>query len=406
MPQFSYTARDASGALAQGVLEAAAFKEAAAELGARGLVPISLRLAAKDAPAPAARDFLFARPDPLDALLFSQQMGALLQSGVPILRALAGIEESAPNPRFAAAIGSVREGLDAGKPLSACLAKHPVYFSPYYLSMVRVGEMSGSLDRIFHKLHEHLEFQRQMSSQVKAATRYPAMVASVMLGALLVINFFVIPAFAKVYAGFNAQLPIFTRAILGLSSFLLSFWWLIALLAGVGAFFFFSWRSTPSGRLGWDRFILRLPIAGRVVHKAVMARFCRSLALSMASGVPIASAIGLVAESSDNAWVGSQLIALRSHIERGESLHKSCSQSGAFTPIALQMILVGEESGTLERMLSDVSSLYQSQVEYELKTLGAQIEPLLILFMALLVLVLALGVFLPIWNLSSVAFSK
>lgn len=403
MAHFSYTARDASGELTQGSLEAASLKEASMELSGRGLTTLSLRLALKETPR--ARSPLAARPDPLDALLFSQQMSALLKAGVPILRALSGIQDSAPNPRFAQAISSIREGLDAGKPLSACLAKCPEYFSSYYLSMIRMGEMSGSLDQIFEKLYEHLEFERQMGAQVKTAVRYPAMVLAVMLGALGVINFFVIPAFAKVYAGFNAELPLFTRAILGASSFLLHFGWLLALAGFAGAMALSAWRATEQGRLAWDRWALRVPIAGGILHKAAIARFCRSLALSLGSGVPIASAIALAAESPANAWIGERLASLRSHIERGEGLHKACSQSQAFTPIALQMISVGEDSGSLERMLSDVSRLYQSQVEYDLKSLGAHLEPLLILFMALLVLVLALGVFLPIWSLSSVAFS-
>lgn len=409
MAQFSYKARSATGESITGTVEAQTSAEAAKIIANRGLTPISIETGARGGASPSASeetDYFARSPDPLDTLLFSQQMSALLKAGVPILRALTGIQDSSPNPRFAHAVKSIRENLDAGKPLSVCLAKHPDYFSPYYLSMIRVGEMTGMLDEIFYKLYEHLEFQRQMSAQVKAAVRYPIIVMGVMLGALMVINFFVIPAFAKVYAGFKAELPFFTKLLISTSNFLLSYWWLLAIGSVAGGFAFIAWKKTAEGRVIWDRMVLKFPIAGKIVHKAVMARFCRSLALSMQSGVPIASALGLVAESSDNEWIASKLGTLRTQIERGESLHRSCVQSGVFTPIALQMILVGEESGSLDKMLTDVSHLYQTQVEYELKTLGSQIEPILILFMGVLVLVLALGVFLPIWNLSSAAFSK
>lgn len=412
MPQFSYKARSTEGESVSGMLEAQSGSEATRLLMEKGLTPLSIQnssvaaASSNAAPATPSEGFkLFEeKADPLDCLLFSQQMSALLKAGVPILRALTGIQESSPNPRFSNAVKTIRENLDAGKPLSACLAKQPDYFSPYYLSMIRVGEMTGRLDEVFDKLHEHLEFQRQMKAQVKAAVRYPIIVIVVMLAALMIINFFVIPAFAKVYAGFKADLPIFTKILIGTSNFLLDYWWMLAVILGLLFTAFTSWKHSESGNVIWDRWVLKFPIAGKIVHKAVMARFCRSMSLSMQSGVPISSALGLVADSSDNLWIAQRLSSLKIQIERGDSLHRSCTQSGVFTPIALQMILVGEESGSLDKMLIDVSRLYQTQVEYELKTLGAQIEPILILFMGVLVLVLALGVFLPIWNLSSAAF--
>lgn len=412
MAEFHYQARSANKELISGLIEADSESQAAQSLLGRQLIPVKITLAKASGGASGAsqptegKGWFQPKPDPLDALLFSQQMSTLLRSGVPIIRALGGIQESAPNPLFGQVVRSIRENLDSGRPLSACLAKHPLYFDPYYINMIRVGESSGKLDEVFSKLHEQLEFSRVMREQVKGATRYPIIVVGVMLAALGVINFFVIPAFAKIYSGFKAELPIFTRLLIGTSSFLLDYWWLMAVL-GVGAIVAWKiWLGTTEGRLIWDRWKLKIPIAGTILHKAAMSRFCRSLALSLEAGLPIASALSLVSDTSDNAWITHRLDGIKTQIERGESLHRASLQAQVFTPIALQMILVGEESGALERLLKDVSHLYQTQVEYDLKTLGSQIEPFLILFLGVLVLILALGVFLPIWDLGSAALKK
>lgn len=408
MPIFSYTARSRSGDLVSGSLDATNAAVAARSLRGSGLTPISIQssLPSSLAPPPSPPSQPKGSYDPLDAMLFSQQLSTMLRAGVPILRALSSLQDSASNPLFSAVLRDVREQLDSGKPLSHCLARHPRHFNGYYISMIQVGEMTGKLDAVLEKLFEHLDFQRAMREQISSATRYPLIVLVVMLGALLAINFFVIPAFAKVYQGFKAELPLFTKILIGTSQFLLDYWWVLALLSLAAIALFRSWRLTDTGDLSWNRFLLRLPVAGKIIHKAIMARFCRSLALSMEAGVPIASAIGLVSDSTGNSWISRQLSGLKTQIERGDSVYKSCQNSGAFTSISLQMILVGEESGNLDRMLFDVSRLYQSQVEYELKTLGSQIEPILLIFLGGLVLVLALGVFLPIWGLSSAAFHK
>ena len=408
---FFYKAIQKDGDLSipvNGFIEASDEGEAAAMLIGKNLVPLEIEETSQAQSGPEKKPRIGARKaaDPLDAMVFSQQMGILLKSGVPITRALAGIVESAANEQFKKAVAGIQANLEAGKPLSVCLSKHPGYFSDYYISMIKIGEMTGKLDDIFLKLHDHLDFQRIMKAQVKSATRYPTIVIGAMAVAILIINFFVIPTFAKVYAGFKAELPIFTKILIGTSNFMVNnwFWCLAALAASV--FAFKQWTSTDAGRLAFDRMKLRFPIAGKIIHKATMARFSRSLALAMEAGVPIGSSLAMVAESSDNEFIRQKLMGIKTQIERGEGLYRSCQQTGAFTSLALQMILVGEESGNLDAMLNNVAELYQSQVEYELKTLGSQIEPILILFLGALVVVLALGVFLPVWNLSEAAFQK
>jgi MSHA biogenesis protein MshG len=236
--------------------------------------------------------------------------------------------------------------------------------------------------------------------------RYPTFVVAAMSMALVVINLFVIPAFARVYRGFGAELPTVTRGLIGFSDFMVQGWpWLLAGLAAV-VLGIRTHLRTREGRLWWDRAKLRIPVAGRIVLKATIARFARSIALAIRSGVPIVQGLTLTAQTVDNRHVAAQLERMREGVERGESVLRTAASSGVFTPVALQMIAVGEESGQLDDMMDEVADMYQREVEYELKTLSAQIEPILIVGLGILVLVLALGVFLPIWDLGQAAFGR
>jgi MSHA biogenesis protein MshG len=271
--------------------------------------------------------------------------------------------------------------------------------------MVRVGESTGQLSEVFQSLHNHLEFQRLMREQIAAALRYPKFVIGAMVVAVGVINLFVIPAFAKVFENLHAELPLMTRLLLGGSNFFLDAW--PALLA-VLVLALLMWRravATPRGRLWWDRWKLRLPIAGKVLRKGALARACRSLALVLRSGVPVLDGLQLAAAVTENAHMEGAILGMRSAVEHGESVLAASRKAGIFTPIVLQMVMVGEESGTLEEMLDEVGALYQREVEYELKTLSSQIEPILIVLLGVLVLILALGVFLPMWDLGQAALA-
>jgi MSHA biogenesis protein MshG len=245
-----------------------------------------------------------------------------------------------------------------------------------------------------------------MRQQVKAALRYPSFVVAAMAVAIVVVNVFVIPAFAKVFEGFGAELPFMTRVLLGFSKFMVAYWWLL-LLGVVGATFAFrTWIGTVVGRLQWDEFKLKIPIAGKIVQKATLSRFAGSLSLALRSGVPVVQAMSVVAQTVDNDFIARKVDAMRDSIERGESVLRVAIASGVFTPVVVQMVAVGEESGALDDMMQEVSEMYQREVEYELKTLSAQIEPILIVFLGVLVLILALGIFLPIWDLGKVATGK
>jgi MSHA biogenesis protein MshG len=411
VPFFAYKGRNARGELMQGVLEGIDAGAVADQLFGTGVTPVEITPTRRKVTASGEQQGLWQRltekkVSPMDVQLFSRQIYTLLKSGVPIMRCLAGLQESAISRSFARVIKDLRESLDSGRELSAAMKRHPECFSPFYLSMVRVGEMTGRLEEVFLRLFDHMEFDRDMRERVRTALRYPSFVVIAMVLAMVVVNIFVIPQFQNVFAKFHATLPLMTRILIASSQFSVNYW--PHLLVGViGAIVGMrTWLGTPAGRLEWDRRKLKLPIAGKIIHKATMARFARSFALSMRSGVPIVHGLSVVSQTADNAWLTARIEQMRDGVERGESILRTATGAGVFTPVVLQMIAVGEESGSLDDLMDEIAQMYEREVDYELKTLSSQIEPILITFLGVMVLVLALGIFLPIWDLGKAALHQ
>jgi len=406
MPYFAYKGRNGRGELMQGVLEGADSGAVADQLFGSGVTPLEITVTKKAASGSGLgwRERLFEKKvTSMDVQLFSRQIYTLLKSGVPIMRGLAGLQESAISKSFARVIKDLRESLDAGRELSAAMMRHPQCFSPFYLAMVKVGEMTGRLEEVFLRLFDHLEFDRDMRERVKTALRYPSFVVVAMVIAMVVVNIFVIPQFASVFNSFGAELPLMTRILLATSGFTITWWPALAGASALGWFGFRAWTRTAQGRLKWDRYKLRLPVAGKIIHKGTMARFARSFALSLRSGVPIVHALTVVSQTADNAYLSSRIEQMRDGVERGDSILRTSTAANVFTPIVLQMIAVGEETGAIDDLMDEIGQMYEREVDYELKTLSSQIEPILISFLGAMVLVLALGIFLPIWDLGQAA---
>lgn len=414
MPVFAYKGRSASGELVQGTLEGADTGAVADQLFNTGITPTDIkpskRLRAKEKSVGPTRNWwkrLNEKPiSPLDLMLFSRQMHTLLRAGVPIMRALAGLQESTQNPAFAAMLQDLRESLDSGRELSAALRRHPTIFSSFYVSMIQVGEMTGMLDETFMRLYEHLEFEKQMKENIKSALRYPTFVVIAMVIAIVVVNIFVIPSFVKVFEGFHTELPLMTRILIGSSSFFVNFWPLILAMIAGAVLAFRSYTNTVVGKFQWDKYKFQIPIAGKIILKSTLARFARSLALGMKSGIPIVQGLNAVALVVDNDFMRARVEQMRDGVERGESILRTAIASGVFNPVVLQMIAVGEESGDLDGLMFEVAGMYEQEVEYEVKTLSAQIEPIMIVTLGVLVLILALGIFLPMWDLGKAALHK
>jgi MSHA biogenesis protein MshG len=240
-----------------------------------------------------------------------------------------------------------------------------------------------------------------MRAKIKAALRYPSFVVIAMVAAMIVINMLVIPAFSKVFDSFHAELPLMTRVLLGVSNFTMNYWYIVFGGALLIAYSVYAYVNTPIGRHQWDRIKLQLPIVGGTINKAMLARLTGSFALAFRSGLPVLPAFSVVAQVIDNAFISQKLDQMRTGVERGESILRTAATARIFTPVVLQMIAVGEESGDLDGLLQEIADMYDREVEYEIDNLSARIEPLLIVCLGGMVLVLALGIFLPIWNLSS-----
>lgn len=404
MPAYAYRARTVKGELIAGTIDGPDKGRIAEQLFARGLTPIAINAG------PAAKTGVNTllrrmrdRVEPTDVMLFFRQMYTLSRAGVPMIRALAGLQESAASPALARIIDDLRATLDAGRELSIAMGRHPQVFSPFEVSMVRVGESTGRLEDVFDRLAQHLAFEMDMRARIKQAVRYPTFVVIAMGIALLIANLMIIPSFSKMYEGMGAQLPLLTTVLIGMSNFTVKYWWLGLLIAAGCVFAVRAWVATREGRAIWDRLKLQLPIAGKIVTRATLARFSRSTAMSIKSGVPLVDTLNIVADVVDNVYVGDKIRKMALGVQRGESVLATSVATGIFSPVALQMIAVGDETGSLDDLLFEIAGMYERDVEYDVKNLASQIEPILIVVMAAFVLVLALGILQPMWGLGKAA---
>ncbi len=407
MAIYAWRGRNTQGELIQGALEAASEDAVADQLLGLGLIPVQIQVATETKVSESWWTQLQRRPIVIeDVLIFSRQMYTLNKAGIPILRAFAGLESSTEKPAMVEVLRDVRGSLDQGRDMATSLSRHPKIFGPFYVAMVRVGEMTGKLTEVFLRLAEHLEFERDVRARIKQALRYPSFVIIAMLIAMVIINLFVLPVFAKVFAGFNTQLPLLTRGLLGFSTWMITWWPVLLALAVALGVMVRSYLNTPEGRYNWDRRKLNLPIVGPIILKSTLARFARSFALSSQSGVPLVQALTVVAQTVDNAYIGSRIEQMRIGIERGESISRCASATGVFTPVVLQMLQVGEETGELDSLLFEIAEMYERDTDYAIKGLSTAIEPVLLAFIGVMVLLLALGVFLPLWNLGQAAMGR
>ncbi len=404
MANFHYRGRGARGAPVEGNIDALSVDSAASQLAATGITPVEI-VERPGIGAPAGGDLL-ARlqqraPTLTDLVLFTRQIYTMMRAGIPINQAIIGLARSTRNPVLATTLRDVHAGLESGRELSATLARHPSIFSTLFVSMVRVGENTGRLDEAFLQISAYLELERETRQRIKSALRYPTFVLIAISIAIGVINVLVIPAFAKVFERAGAALPLPTRMILGTSEFFVQWWpWMvggaIALVFGARAYV-----NTPEGRLRWDSVKLRLPIAGDIIYRATLGRFARAFAMALKAGVPLIQALTVVSRAVDNEYVGERIMSMRTGIERGDTLTRTAAATGMFSPIVLQMLAVGEDTGAVDALMEEVAGYYEREVDYDIKNLSQTIEPILIVVIGIMVLILALGVFLPMWDLAS-----
>lgn len=405
MPFFRYKARDTDGKLLEGQVEAASAEALAGQFQASNVIPINIEETTGKRDLPISQRFKRrkTRVGLDDLILFCRQMYTLTAAGVPITRALRGLVDTARNQALGEALDEVVEELESGMELSGAFASHPKVFPPLLCRLVQVGEATGNLENVFLQLAVYFEREKDTINRVKAALRYPTFVLVAIFFAIMFISLFVIPAFEKVFSGMGAELPLATRILLGISGFMLQFW---PLVIGLLVLLFVGVKQalkTERGRYLWDRYKLKIPLVGDIILRSTLVRFSRAFNMSYTAGVPLTQALGFTARGVGNAFVGEKIESIRNGVERGDTLTRSATQTGMFTPLVLQMLAVGEETGSVDTMLEDVAQFYEREVDYDLKNLSSAIEPIMIVIIGGMVLVLALGVFLPMWNLSSIS---
>jgi MSHA biogenesis protein MshG len=404
MTEFIYSGRDKNGVMVTGQLDRASDNDVANYLLKKRITPINIAVAKKKFSLNREFNQYFSKSTVPEAelIMFCRQMYTINKAGIPLIQGLAALSDSIAVGPLQACLVDITHRLETGVTLSVAMVHHQRIFNNLFIGMIKIGEETGKLDIIFLQLSGYIARDLETKKSIKSALRYPSFVLSAMVVALFVVNLMVIPAFADMFNRFSAELPLPTQVLMGMSNLFVSYWWLITIFLIVSSVILFMWIATPEGKLFWHKTKLRIPIVGVLVHKAAMSRYIRSFSLMLSAGVSVNRAIALCAEIIDNTYLSSKIKKIREGVERGDTLYRTHKKSDMFSPLILQMIHIGESSGQVDTLLMEVAESYEREVDYDLQSLSAKIEPILIVVMAGFVLVLALGIFLPMWEMFSI----
>ncbi len=405
MPLFAYTGRSTRGEVIEGRLDGENADQVATRLLSAGITPIDIGLASERGSSLKSvwRSLGGGKPGTVDLIMFTRQMYTITKAGVPLLRGLKGLQSATHNEILRDTLADIVVSLESGRDLGASFARHAQIFPPLFVNMVRVGEATGTLDTALLRLCDYLATEQDVHDRVKSALRYPLIVMATVVLAIGIISVKVIPAFAPVFRVLGDNIPMPTRIIMGASSLCQHYWWamLLAAVAGYGGVR--RYLATQTGRYAWDRAMLRLPIFGSLIQQSILARVTRSLSICLSAGIPALQALAIIARTTGNEYMSEGILRVRDTVERGDSISRAAATVGLFPPLVLQMIAVGEETGELAELLGEVAEHYRRDVDYQLKNLSAVIEPVMIVAVGGVVLMLALGVFLPMWEMFSKA---
>ena len=394
MPVFTYKARTVGGESQSGEITASTEADVVGQLRRRRLVVVSVREKPKE-----LKFSLGGRIKTKDLVLFTRQFATMINAGLPLVQSLDILATQQPNKRAAEKIRAVLHDVESGSTLADAMGRHRDFFSEIYVNMVAAGEAGGILDVILLRLAEYLEASEKLRRKVKGAMFYPATVMGFSGLAIAVLLIFVIPTFAGFFESAGVALPLPTRIVMGLSDFLISWWWAVAaVLAGIG-WLFRAYRKTPAGRLTTDRLMLRIPILGQVLRKAAIARFSRTLGTLVQSGVPILDGLEITARTAGNRVVEDAVMKSRASIAGGETIAEPVKRSAVFPPMVVQMINVGEQTGGLDDMLSKIADFYDEEVDASVGALTSIIEPVMIVFLGAIVGGMVVAMYLPIFDI-------
>lgn len=407
MSVYVWQGRDQRGIAISGELEAASEEAVASHLMANNLIPIAIKPQVnKKSSAPKKALWSKKKVKMGHIIFFCRQLHTLLRAGVPIFSACESLKQSNQNTPLGPVIGDLMEALNSGVDFTGALRRQASVFPPLMISFIEMGESSGNLPEMLKQISLYMEQEQETRNRIKQAMRYPMIVIGAITIAMTIINVVVIPAFANVFDKFGSELPWQTRILLACSNFMVNYWYVIAFAVIASGYFIQRHLRTTQGKLMWDRVKLRLPLLGTVLKAATMSRFARAMALNVKAGMPWNRAMNLVGQAVDNSYVQRHIDVMRDGIENGKSLTATAGATGLFPPLVLQMLAIGEQSGAVDELMEEVAGYYEREVEYGLKTLTGAIEPILTVAIGIMVLILALGVFMPMWKLASVALKK
>jgi type II secretory pathway component PulF len=401
LTNFSYKARDRYGAPTAGTMEAADAKEVAHQLGKLNYTPISIAEAGSKGVLAELAD-LFTSLSSIkaeDLIVFTRQLASIIDAGVPLTEGLNAVSEQIRNKKFCNVVIAVRQDIENGATFSDALEKHQAVFSPLIINMVRAGEKAGILGEELDRISALMEKDQQTIDKIKTATRYPIIVVGSLVIAFTVLMIFVIPKFVTFFSAFKAELPLPTRILIGMNNIIQGYWYV--LLGSLSILFFClkKYLATEQGRYAWDQLILSLPIFGPLFTKIFLSRFARMLSAMLKSGIPILEALMITAASVSNKVIAKVTIEIRDKVAEGKSLVEPMRNSLIFPPIAISMVAIGEKAGSLESMLNKISDYFDREADYTINNLTPLMEPIMIFGLGLIVMLFALGIFLPMWDL-------
>jgi type II secretory pathway component PulF len=401
MPRFTYKAVTPQGAIVEDKMEAANAQAVAEKLQQFEFLPLKISAAG----GAMSRSLFQAKPKVKgdEVIVFTRQLVTLLKAGVPLLASLEALVDQTDNKSFQEIIKAIYKDIESGISFSEALGKHPKIFSPLYISSIRAGEFSGALDDVLERLSELMEHDRETRARVKAAMRYPIIVIVSMVVAFFALMLLVVPKFIAMFEKAGLELPLPTRALILIYNFVSQRgYWLIVIVA-IAIAAFKLWVRTENGRYLWDGLMLKVPIFGPLILKTAMSRFTRMFETLNSSGLPILQTLDIVSNTVGNAVIGREIQKASLGIRQGEGIAVPLKQSRLFPPMVVRMISIGEQSGSLDEMLLNVSKHYDAEVEYAVKNLTSMIEPILTVGLGAIVLFLALAIFLPMWDLTKMA---
>ncbi|MEI8350184.1 MAG: type II secretion system F family protein [Candidatus Omnitrophota bacterium] len=399
MIKYQYKARDKFAKLTSGFMEAASEGAVADKLKEADFIPVSIEVAGKESGFDKIFTKLFRKVRPTELNMFTRQFAVMQKAGVSVIASLNAMSNQSTNKVFKETLDHIAIDINSGKSLSAAFENHPKLFDSLYTNMVKVGEESGTLVEALERLADLREYDAKVNSRIKGATRYPIIVVVAISIAFLILTLLIVPRFAKVYMSAGVNLPLPTLILIWTNKAVTKFWWALIIIIAALIYGFRRLTATKKGRLWWDSLRLKFPVFGSLMIKIEMGRFAKVTGTMMRAGVPILRIMDLSAQGVNNTVISRAIASIGVGVSEGKGMAESMKTSGMFTPVVTQMVSVGEDTGKVDELLLHVADYYDAEAGFMIDNLTSLIEPMLLLVLGCGVLLMALGIFLPMWNL-------